>query len=152
MYWTGDDGFVRRAYMDGSGSTTIVRGLGGLRGIAIDYQSARLYWADETRRQIHSSDLLGDGYKQIRRLPEGSKPTGLALLHDRIYWADWEKRGLFSTTKNGQDCRNVHTGYFRIRHLATNALSLPRNRVNHCAGQACPDICVLTKNGFQCLS
>lgn len=60
---------IERAGMDGSNRETIVsHNLTWPNGLAIDYDNARLYWADAGMKTIEYSNLNGDDRKVCHSL------------------------------------------------------------------------------------
>ena len=161
MFWTSYnsidstvvDGSVSRAGMDGWDPSVIVTGLGVPYGIAIDFQSSRLYWADGGYNRVQSSNLEGTDIQTVITLPRDSVPFGIALHGGRIYCTNWITKRLQSFTTAGQDVRVLHEDSNNLKHLAviSSRSDLPRNRTNHCANQQCPKLCVLTRTSFRCV-
>ena len=141
--------------MDGSNPTTIVTGLSDAFGIVIDYETSRLYWADQGQgaKKIQSSNLQGAD-KRVEVQLSTTAPYGLAVLNDTIIWSNGvggalQQRG----TESGAIVRSLYTGSNIIRHLTiVPPYNLPTNRINHCANQNCPKICLLTTSSFRCVS
>ena len=161
MFWTSynstdravSDGSVSRSGMDGRDLSVIVTELGYPKGIAIDFQSSRLYWADSGYNRVQSSNLGGTDIQTVFQLPTDSGVFGIALHGGRIYCTDWKSKQLQSFTMAGQDVRMLHEDTQRLQHLAiiSSRSDLPRNRTNHCANQQCPKLCVLTRISFRCV-
>ncbi|XP_018570175.1 protein cueball [Anoplophora glabripennis] len=102
IYWTNQKSeypSIERARLDGTGHETLVdRDVVTPEGIAIDYQSQRLYWADSRGGSIYgrieSTTLEG---KERELVHEGThiKPFGLAVDGDTIYWTDINNNGVY---------------------------------------------------------
>lgn len=78
MYWTdwGASPKIERAGMDASGRQVIISSnLTWPNGLAIDYESQRLYWADAGMKTIEYSGL--DGSKRKVSIPLRCLPTDL---------------------------------------------------------------------------
>ena len=58
MYWT-DGSMIERAHLDGSHRQTILTKSGQASDLLIDYTDQRLYWINNRRNIIESSDLMG---------------------------------------------------------------------------------------------
>ena len=151
MYWTSDQGDIRRAQMDGSNAVEIVSGLREPIGIAIDYDASRLFWTEFIGNKICSSNLDGADVRTIVTLQTYVGPWGIAVHNNRVYWGNSNGRSLQSSTKLGQNVRTVLKESSYIKHLTTTSRDLPITRQNPCEGQNCSNICVLTTTAFRCI-
>lgn len=155
MYWTRFSSWSRSsiatAGMDGTSPRTIVTGLTEPCGIVVDFSVSRLYWADWEAGKIQSSDLNG---RDVRTLFPASQPYGIVVVGERIIWANKGNRELWS--RSGREFKNasrLHTDNHYIRHLAVVPnFGLPNSRENHCDGQNCTRVCVLSALSFRCLN
>ena len=162
MYWTtpssGDffsgDGSISRAGMDGSSVSVIVTRLNEPKGIAIDFQSSRLYWTVPLDSEVQSSDMEGKDIRAVIRFPSNSYTFGIALFGKRIYVTHRLSRTLESFTMAGQDIQVLHTD--TERNLLFNLAivsprpDLRRNRTNLCESHGCSKVCVLTGTSSRC--
>ena len=140
-----------KAGMDGSNSRTIVRGLSHPCGIAIDFSSSLLYWADFGSMSIKSSNLDGSNVVTVVQL--SSKPYGIAVAPQRLYWGLLIDKKVQTSTMTGGDIRTIYTGNREVRRLTFTAPNMPTNRTNPCTSQSCTTgVCVLTPTLFRCLS
>ncbi|XP_007455888.1 PREDICTED: low-density lipoprotein receptor-related protein 4 [Lipotes vexillifer] len=101
MYWTdwGASPKIERAGMDASGRQVIISSnLTWPNGLAIDYGSQRLYWADAGMKTIEFAGLDGSKRKVLigSQLPH---PFGLTLYGERIYWTDWQTKSIQSADR-----------------------------------------------------
>ena len=158
MFWTSRNssnhvGSVRRAGMDGWEPSEIVTGTFVPYGIAIDFQSSRLYWADSRYNKVYSSNLEGTDLQVVIQVPGSGLTFGIALHGSRIYCTSLYTKKLQSFSMDGQDYRVLHEDAYVLRHLAiiSSRSDLPRNRTNHCANQQCSNVCVLTPKSFRCV-
>ena len=144
-------GSIMRAGMDGSDLVTVVVGIGKPRYITIDFATLRLFWVDTIADRIESSNLQGGSRRTVVQLSSGYL-MGIAVVHDRIYWGDYERRTLQSSTATGENIVTLHSETEYIYHLTVVPDSdLPPNRTNHCVGHNCEKVCVLTATSFRCL-
>ena len=154
MYWTRaswSGSSIWRADMDGSRPSRIVTELGQPRGILIDFQVSRLYWADFGTNKIQSSNLDGRDMRVI--LHDWISPFGIAHIGDKIFWGTHLDKRLESMTRAGTDIRTQHTDAYPVRHLTVVPdHQLPTNRTNDCSGRNCWGICVLTSHSYRCLN
>jgi len=89
LYWTDRAlGAIRRAELPGGPVATIVDGLPGPQGIAVDPVEGRVYWADTAEQAIMRCNLDGSAPErvvQVNGFPKGLDfdPVGRA-----VYWSD----------------------------------------------------------------
>lgn len=96
MYWTdwGASPKIERAGMDASGRQVIISSnLTWPNGLAIDYGSQRLYWADAGMKTIEFAGL--DGSKRKVRMVLRHPPT--ARTASRALFPDWQLTGAKGT-------------------------------------------------------
>ena len=138
--------------MDGETSDRLVMDLSDPYGIVINFASRRLYWADRDINSIQSSNLHGRDVRPLVQLRSDSKPLGVALHGDRIYWSTWGTAKLQSRTKKEGPIATHYVGNRSVYHLTVGQyLDLPKNRTNHCEGHNCAKVCVLTAKSSRCL-
>src|SRR5438105_1552401 len=70
MIWTDSNGFgpggdIRRAELDGTGQRTLVSGLGGPGGLAVDLAAGKMYWTDGDSDDIRRAGLDGAGQQVL---------------------------------------------------------------------------------------
>ena len=164
MYWTrpssveffSGDGSISRAGMDGSGVTVLVPNLNEPKGIAIDFQSSRLYWTVPLDGKVKSSDMQGKDIRTVMKFPSDSYTNGIGLFGNRIYVTNRLSRTLESFTTAGQDLQVLHTDMdtnllFNLAIIVSPRPDLPRNRTNHCENHGCTKVCVLTRTSSRCV-
>uniref|UniRef100_A0AAY4CHR9 Low-density lipoprotein receptor-related protein 4 n=1 Tax=Denticeps clupeoides TaxID=299321 RepID=A0AAY4CHR9_9TELE len=101
MYWTdwGANPKIERAGMDASSRMVIISSnLTWPNGLAIDYHTERLYWADAGMKTIEYSNFDGSG-RQVLINSQLPHPFGLTLHDDKIYWTDWQSKSIQSADK-----------------------------------------------------
>ena len=103
MYWTdwGAVAKIEKASMDGSNRSVIhSTNLIWPNALTLDYVSEVLYWADASLDKIESSYVDGSNRRVI--VSTGVyHPFGITLLEDKLYFSDWEVRGILLTNKSG---------------------------------------------------
>lgn len=85
MYWTdwGANPKIERAGMDASNRLVIISSnLTWPNGLAIDYESQRLYWADAGMKTIEYASLDGS-HRKVRKLSLGSRSGS---LNTKCWW------------------------------------------------------------------
>ena len=92
-----------KSELDGRNPVTLVTGLRNPIGIAIDFSSQRLYWADSSAHKIQSSNLQGHDVQTVFQVSDGldARPRGVAVVGKRIYWSTWGSYKLQSGSKSG---------------------------------------------------
>lgn len=98
LYWTTSNLFigslVRRAAL-GGGAITNLLSLGSAanpRGIAMDHDGGKVYWADFDADAIYRANLDGSAQELWLQLPVGSHPYGVAIdgrAQQQIYWTEY---------------------------------------------------------------
>ena len=159
MYWTkdgiGGTGGIFKADMDGSNVVEIHSGLSWASGIAIDFESLRLFWTDWDRDQVRTSNLDGTDAQPFVQLERDQIPWGIAITSDRVFWGKGfaDSESLQSSDKTGQDIKTLYNGTHAIRALTVATPNPAQARPNHCEGQTCSaGICVLSRDSFRCVA
>ena len=152
MYATSTGGAITKAGMDGSNPMPLITGLLDPHGIVIDFSVSRLFWAEAGLNAIQSSNLAGGDIRKIVTLPASSGPVGLAIHGNKLYWGTHTSKLLQSSTKTGENIRTLYTSASLIEQVTLATKNLTRTRRNHCDGQSCLGVCVLTTTAHRCLN
>ena len=109
MYWTdwGKHPKIERAALDGSHRTILVNdSVAWPNGLTIDYLFRKIYWADAKLDKIEVMNLDGSNRRVVLndKLPH---IFGFTVLGDRLYWTDWQKRGIESVDKRTRKDRQT---------------------------------------------
>ena len=125
MVWT-DWGSknIESASLDGSNRMVLVKeGLGYPNGVAIDFDTDRIYWCDAKFDKIESVYLDGSDRKPIAKMIKNSilHPFGIAVFNGDLYWTDWSKQSVLRF--------NMTSGV--ITQMRTNLLSLMGLKIYH---------------------
>lgn len=103
MYWSdwGEVAKIEKAGMDGQGRTEIINtDLIWPNGLAIDYSTQRLYWADANLDKIEYSNVDGSGRTLLETGATGLlHPYALTIEGDLLYWTDWLDNSIYATHK-----------------------------------------------------
>ena len=84
--------------MDGQGRHTVIgSSLVWPNGLAIDYESQSLYWADAMLDRIESSNTDGSNRHVLTTLGI-HHPFSLTALGTNLYWSDWEVNAIMMGT------------------------------------------------------
>lgn len=105
MFWTdwGSKSHIGVAFMDGGSPAVLVSDVVWPNGLALDWPSRRLYWADAHSGFIECVTITG---KDRRKVIQGivQHPFGLAVFENRIFWSDWGTQSIESADKfTGKD-------------------------------------------------
>ena len=139
--------------MDGGNLLEIVPGLNWPIGIAIDYDSRRLFWADFGTNKVQSSNFHGTDVRLVKQLKKGTNPSGIAIHKDRLFWGNHGSYTLQSSDKAGKHVRTLYNGTKAVYHLTVRIQNPVQTRVNHCEGQDCSGgICVVNRNSYRCVA
>ncbi|XP_045625309.2 sortilin-related receptor isoform X2 [Procambarus clarkii] len=90
--WSESSPKVARAFLDGTNFTVLfgVSTVGWPNGIAIDFQTDRIFFADARRDYIASADLDGRNMKTIISHSEKvMQPFALGIYKSTVFWDDW---------------------------------------------------------------
>jgi hypothetical protein len=89
IYWTDfNGGDIQRANLDGSGQTTILRGLSSPVGITLDLAGGQMYWGDIGIGSIGRASLDGTGQTILVSGLTGPGGPALDFAGGRMYWND----------------------------------------------------------------
>lgn len=117
---------IERCVLDASDRRVIVdNDLGYPTGLAVDFHTRKLYWADAIRDRIEVSDLDG---KKRTQLMHAEHPFGFTMTEHHFYYTDWYNKSVIRTARhsNGNSeevVRNLR-GALEIR--AVNAERQPK--------------------------
>ena len=103
MYWTdwGEVAKIEKAGMDGQGRVAIIdTDLIWPNGLALDYDTQTLYWADANLDKIEYATVDGSGRTLLETSETGLlHPYSLTIHGDLLYWTDWQNNSVFATHK-----------------------------------------------------
>ena len=153
MYWSRLGGRIMKAAMDGTAPMEVITGLKTAAGVVVDSSSPqqRLFWVDHNATRIQSGKLDGTDIQTVAQLPPSSRPWGIAVRNDQLLWGNYGSKSIQVSSKSGENLRTLYSGTFKINHLALAMANPIQTRRNHCEGQSCSGICVLSTNYFRCL-
>ncbi|XP_044269142.1 protein cueball [Tribolium madens] len=123
IYWTNSDinkPTIERARLDGSHHEILVdAGLHRPAGISIDYKTQRLYWADIKEGIYYSIESTNLEGKEREVVYEGthSKPFGVAVDSDAVYWTDINNNVLWKIPKHDKDSVPERLRHFKEKPM-----------------------------------
>lgn len=147
MYWSdwGGKPKIERAAMNGELREVFINEkLTWPNGLAIDFETKRLYWADGGRKSIEYIDLERKG-KPVRILSDLPHPFGLVIYQNKVYWTDWETKSIHRADKetgnNSIVVRSDIGGLMDVRMFHRNRSNIQ----NPCAKDNgnCSHLCLL---------
>ncbi|XP_022109029.1 low-density lipoprotein receptor-related protein 4-like [Acanthaster planci] len=97
-YLTSGASQLERAGLDGSSRIVILREVMEPRGIALDYNSKRLYLAERGTGTIRTFDYSGRDWRTVYAKREAMF-TGLALYKDYLFWTQWNPAELHAVNR-----------------------------------------------------
>ena len=106
IYWISKESTysISKIKLDGTGKQAIVSsGMKAPNSLAIDLVSSKLYWADGSN--IQTSDLEGEDISTVYTT-NVRRSTAIAVYHNTLYWAEWVKKRIATSTTTGG---NEHT-------------------------------------------
>lgn len=120
-------------------------------GLAPDYQTNQLYWADARLSKIERVDLA-TRKRTVLLQEKDANPFSLSLFENRIYWSDWQGNNIKTCDKNyGNDTKELmHAENVYGIHIYHSSLY---NRVelhsisNPCWSKHCTHLCLLSPSG-----
>ncbi|CAH1786283.1 unnamed protein product [Owenia fusiformis] len=157
MYWTdwGETPKIERAGMDGRQETREViinTEIYWPNGLTLDYDAAKIFWADAKLSFIHSSNFDGTGRSTVveKSLPH---PFALTLYEDTLYWTDWQTHSIHSCNKNtGLNRRVIHDNIFSPMDIHVYAAKRQPMEVHNTGGNnpcqpnngGCSHLCLMS--------
>ena len=89
--------------MDGDPETRQIlvdKDIGWPNGLAIDYQTERLWWVDAKFAKIESMNLDGTGRKEVVGDANNlGHPFSLTVFGESFFWTDWTQRVIYRSFK-----------------------------------------------------
>ena len=120
----------------------------GANGIAIDFESRELYWAEYYDNRIRSSNLEGGA---VVKTAQTTGPYGIAVAGQRIYWGGLNSGVVESKSKSGKETPiQVASDADSNVFMAPNWIP-PKSRRNDCEQQNCRGLCVLSRTSYTCV-
>uniref|UniRef100_A0AAR2JKN9 EGF-like domain-containing protein n=1 Tax=Pygocentrus nattereri TaxID=42514 RepID=A0AAR2JKN9_PYGNA len=88
LYWTDGDN-ISMANTDGSNRSVLFTNQKGPVGLSLDFDERRLYWVSSGNSTISRCNLDGTGLEVLEGVKgKLSKASALALMGDKLWWAD----------------------------------------------------------------
>jgi hypothetical protein len=114
MYWAeSDGGNIRRANLDGTGQTNLVRGVAGPAPVALDLAGGKMYWSAQGSGDIQRANLDGSGLEFLVRNLNGPSGIALDIAGSKMYWADADGRDIRRANLDGTGQEILIAGLIR---------------------------------------
>jgi hypothetical protein len=126
IYWTNNNGQLRRANLDGSGAATLDSGLAGASAIAVDPVHSKLFWIHYSSNiTIYAGDLAGNGKTTIGFLSSLWSMADMDVdpASQQIYWVGT------SSFRNEIIQRHGYTYNYNATTLLDTELGVARNLI-----------------------
>uniref|UniRef100_A0A6Q2Z9X6 EGF-like domain-containing protein n=1 Tax=Esox lucius TaxID=8010 RepID=A0A6Q2Z9X6_ESOLU len=99
MYWT-DGNTINMANMDGINSKVLHQNQREPVGLSIDYTANKLYWISSGNGTINRCNMDGSGLEVLESMKrELTKATALAVMGNKLWWADDDSAQLGTVSK-----------------------------------------------------
>ncbi|KAM9485972.1 low-density lipoprotein receptor-related protein 1B [Clarias gariepinus] len=154
MYWSviGDHSHIEESAMDGSMRRVLLdKKLRRPTGLALDYFSQRLYWADAELSVIGSVCLDGSDPRVVINGKQGmSQPYRINIFEDLIYGSNL-KHDVFRVHKYGkQPVELLDPAIEKATHVMIAHRFKQQDVTNPCLKIACDFMCLLNPTGASC--
>uniref|UniRef100_A0A8C5IDS3 EGF-like domain-containing protein n=1 Tax=Junco hyemalis TaxID=40217 RepID=A0A8C5IDS3_JUNHY len=149
LYWTDGDN-ISVANMDGSNRTLLFTNQKGPVGLAIDYPESKLYWISSGNGTINRCDLDGSNLEVIESLrSQLSKATALAIMGDKLWWADQASERMGTCNKkDGTEVTVLRNSTTLVMHMKVYDESIQQGQsgTNPCSQNNgdCSQLCLPT--------
>ncbi|XP_023799016.1 prolow-density lipoprotein receptor-related protein 1 [Cyanistes caeruleus] len=147
LYWTDGDN-ISVANMDGSNRTLLFTNQKGPVGLAIDYPESKLYWISSGNGTINRCDLDGSNLEVIESVrSQLSKATALAIMGDKLWWADQASERMGTCNKkDGTEVTVLRNSTTLVMHMKVYDESIQQAGTNPCSQNNgdCSQLCLPT--------
>ncbi|NWU72680.1 LRP1 protein, partial [Pterocles burchelli] len=147
LFWTDGDN-ISVANMDGSNRTLLFTNQKGPVGLAIDYPESKLYWISSGNGTINRCNLDGSSLEVIESLKgQLSKATALAIMGDKLWWADQASERMGTCNKkDGTEVTVLRNSTTLVMHMKVYDESIQQAGTNPCSlnNGDCSQLCLPT--------
>uniref|UniRef100_A0A8B9CK99 LDL receptor related protein 1 n=89 Tax=Aves TaxID=8782 RepID=A0A8B9CK99_9AVES len=147
LYWTDGDN-ISVANMDGSNRTLLFTNQKGPVGLAIDYPESKLYWISSGNGTINRCNLDGSNLEVIESVKgQLSKATALAIMGDKLWWADQASERMGTCNKkDGTEVTVLRNSTTLVMHMKVYDESIQQAGTNPCSmnNGDCSQLCLPT--------
>lgn len=135
---------IERSLLDGSERKVIVNSdLGFPTGLAIDFETRKLYWADALHDRVEMADF--DGKKRNKIIMHAEHPFGFTLTNNYYYFTDWFNKSVIRIPRhsngNPEEVRHNLRGALEIRSVSAERQPKYFNPCNESNG-GCSHLCL----------
>uniref|UniRef100_A0A7M4FXS6 LDL receptor related protein 1 n=1 Tax=Crocodylus porosus TaxID=8502 RepID=A0A7M4FXS6_CROPO len=147
LYWTDGDN-ISVANMDGSNRSLLFTNQKAPVGLAIDYPESKLYWISSGNGTINRCNLDGTSLEVLDAMKgQLSKATALAIMGDKLWWADQasERVGICNK-KDGTGAVVLRNSTTLVMHMKVYDESVQQGDTNPCSvnNGDCSQLCLPT--------
>ncbi|KAK2516454.1 Lrp1 [Columba guinea] len=147
LYWTDGDN-ISVANMDGSNRTLLFTNQKGPVGLAIDYPESKLYWISSGNGTINRCNLDGSNLEVIESVRgQLSKATALAIMGDKLWWADQASERMGTCKKkDGSEVTVLRNSTTLVMHMKVYDETIQQAGTNPCSlnNGDCSQLCLPT--------
>ncbi|XP_012944048.1 low-density lipoprotein receptor-related protein 1 [Aplysia californica] len=155
LFWTDWDGAFPRiesCSMAGEAHTRKIiydirehKGAGWPNGLAVDFESKRLYWVDARLDSIHSITYEGEDHHLILKSHRNlNHPFSVTVFEHYVYWTDWRFNSLVMANKfNGSDVQVIQRTYTQPFDLQVFHKMRQPEMFNPCKDSRCSHLCLI---------
>ncbi|KAK0146061.1 Low-density lipoprotein receptor-related protein 2 [Merluccius polli] len=149
MFWSdwGQNPRIERADLDGAMRRVIVSTkLYWPNGLALDYTTRRVYFADAYLKYIDYCDYEGNNRQQVMASDLVLQhPHGMTVFEDHVYWSERYTSKVMRTNKfHGGNASVLLNGVYQPMGLALKHPVKQPAATNPCAEHLCSQLCLLS--------
>lgn len=156
VFWTdwGPNPKIERSEMDGKNRKSIItESVFWPNGLAIDYTTNQLYWADAKHNVIETALFDGSSRKKVisKGLPH---PFAITIFEDAIFWTDWHTKSITTASKTtGVGLRTIHSHLNFPMDIHIYHPQMQPKYPNKCGDNngGCAHMCLPNKVSFTCV-
>lgn len=135
---------IERSLLDGSERKVIVNSdLGFPTGLAIDFETRKLFWADALHDRVETSDF--NGKKRNKIILHAEHPFGFTMTTSYYYYTDWFNKSVIRIPRhsngNPEEVRHNLRGALEIRSVSAERQPKYFNPCNESNG-GCTHLCL----------
>ncbi|XP_072349719.1 prolow-density lipoprotein receptor-related protein 1-like [Scyliorhinus torazame] len=134
------------ANMDGTNRTALFTNQKRPVGLSIDYAENKLYWISGGNETINRCDLDGSGLEVSDRMKGRlTRATAMAIMGDRLWWADRASEQLGTCARDGSDVRVLRNSTTLVMHMKVYDEEIQHGK-NPCSNKngGCSQLCLPT--------
>ncbi|KAL6483428.1 hypothetical protein MHYP_G00083000 [Metynnis hypsauchen] len=146
LYWTDGDN-ISMANTDGTNRTLLFTNQKSPVGLSIDFHEERLYWISSGNSTINRCKLDGTGLEIVEGVKgKLTKATALAVMGDKLWWADQGTDQVGTCDKNGGNWKILRNSTSPVMHMKIYNETVQQKGTNLCTKNNgdCSQLCLPT--------